>query len=395
MDKEKFLFIDIGTEDLKTLIGVSQSKTITLTPHSSFQSGGFKNGKFDNVEEFENKLEELLKSEFFNNFTNVVLCLGGLDIHSVKIAEDIIVDTVIKAQDFEKIINNYLVSEKISDYDYLNLYNPRFFIDNIEVFNNPLLEKGNKLRVEGILFLINSKMNQVISNIRIKYGAKNFFAIPNALVSYEIFKKYEYFENTAIIDIGAGTTDICLIKDNKFHKGFSLNVGGDYITNDIMQNLELDFTHAENLKKYFGKIDNKIKGQGVVINCSKDENPKNIHYDFIYELVDCRVNDITEFIKNSVEQQFKGVLNNIFLLGDSVLLYNFEEKLKVSFNLPMKCGNIKELPNISVNLDILGLDYIIKTEENIVNVDEHKVVIKSLQDENIGLFAKVNSFFKM
>ena len=152
MDKEKFLFIDIGTEDLKTLIGVSQSKTITLTPHSSFQSGGFKNGKFDNVEEFENKLEELLKSEFFNNFTNVVLCLGGLDIHSVKIAEDIIVDTVIKAQDFEKIINNYLVSEKISDYDYLNLYNPRFFIDNIEVFNNPLLEKGNKLRVEGILF---------------------------------------------------------------------------------------------------------------------------------------------------------------------------------------------------------------------------------------------------
>lgn len=57
---------------------------------------------------------------------------------------------------------------------------------------------------------------------------RTFFAIPNALVSYEIFKKYEYFENTAIIDIGAGTTDICLIKDNKFHKGFSLNVGGDY-----------------------------------------------------------------------------------------------------------------------------------------------------------------------
>lgn len=57
----------------------------------------------------------------------------------------------------------------------------------------------------------------------------------------------------------------------------------------------------------------RIKGQGVVINCSKDENPKNIHYDFIYELVDCRVNDITEFIKNSVEQQFKGVLNKYFL----------------------------------------------------------------------------------
>ena len=74
--------------------------------------------------------------------------------------------------------------------------------------------------------------------------------------------------------------------------------------------------------------------------------------------------------------------------------FNIHKK-KVSFNLPMKCGNIKGLPNISVNLDILGLDYIIKTEENIVNVDEHKVVIKSLQDENIGLFAKVKSFFKM
>ena len=157
MDKEKFLFIDIGTEDLKTLIGVSQSKTITLTPHSSFQSGGFKNGKFDNVEEFENKLEELLKSEFFNNFTNVVLCLGGLDIHSVKIAEDIIVDTVIKAQDFEKIINNYLVSEKISDYDYLNLYNPRFFIDNIDEYRNKdghlrqLVEQYIKAEVKSLL----------------------------------------------------------------------------------------------------------------------------------------------------------------------------------------------------------------------------------------------------
>lgn len=52
-------------QDLKTLIGVSQSKTITLTPHSSFQSGGFKNGKFDNVEEFEKQIGGVIEKWIF------------------------------------------------------------------------------------------------------------------------------------------------------------------------------------------------------------------------------------------------------------------------------------------------------------------------------------------
>ena len=388
MDIKNFLFIDIGTEFLKTFIGEANENSINLINYKNFPSEGFRNGKISDFLNFKKSLQNIFNDDELSSFTEVVLCLGGFDIHSVNMDESIIVKDVIDNKDFESLFKNYLSKITLTGYEPLMLYAPRVFINDIEIFHNPLGEVGGKLRAKGNLFVIKNEMYENINEIKNMFLDKNIYTIPNCLISYEIFKKYEYIENTAIIDIGAGTTDICLIKDNRLIAGYSLGVGSEYITNDIMQTLELDFVEAENLKKYFSKIDNKIKGQGIVVDCSNDENnPKNVQYDFIYEIIDCRVNDIIELIKTTIEQQFKGFLNNIFLLGDGVLLYNFEEKLKVAFNLPMKCGNIKELPNISVNLDILGLKFRVRKEAD--NLEG------KLNKEPKGLGAKFKSFFKM
>lgn len=387
MNTKKILLIDIGTDVFKTFIGQVSEKSLELVFYKNFSSEGLSNGKISDFLNFKKSLQNIFNEEELVSFNEVILCLGGFDIHSIKIEEDVVINDVIEKDDFEVLLENYLSKISLTGYNPLMLYSPRVFIDDIEIFHNPFKEKGKSLKVKGNLFLIKSEIQNNIKEIKDIFIDKKITAIPNCVMNYEVFKKYEYFENTAIIDIGAGTTDICLIKDNRFLTGYSLGVGSEYITNDIMKTLELDFIEAENLKKYFNKIDNKIKGQGIVVDCSNDSNPKNVQYDFIYEIIDCRVNDIVELIKTSIEQQFKGVLNNIFLLGDGVLLYNFEEKLKLSFNLPMKCGNIKELPNISVNLDILGLEF------RVNNDSDNSKEKQSLEPK--GFKSKIKSFFNM
>ncbi|MDF2569476.1 MAG: ftsA 2 [Sporomusa sp.] len=74
--------------------------------------------------------------------------------------------------------------------------------------------------------------------------------------------------NYIFIDIGAGSADISVYAGGCMISSASLPLGGDYITNDLMQGLSVGRAHAEEIKRYYSRLSPNLRNQGVVLDCN-------------------------------------------------------------------------------------------------------------------------------
>lgn len=101
-----------------------------------------------------------------------------------------------------------------------------------------------------------------------------------------------------VIDIGAGSTDICVIKDNVAVYMVSIPFAGNCLTNDIAQEFELDTQKdlAEDIKiKYAGQYSDPNRKVDEVISMTQENNSnKSIDTSKLHEVLHTRLNEILD-----------------------------------------------------------------------------------------------------
>lgn len=104
-------------------------------------------------------------------------------------------------------------------------------------------------------------------------------------------------DNFVFIDIGAGTTDFVVYVGGRLCFSASLPLGGDYITNDLMQGLTVNRAHAEEIKRYYSRLSPDLRKQGVVLDCNDyGTTDKHISFDFLYDIIESRVDEICALV---------------------------------------------------------------------------------------------------
>ncbi|WP_371368849.1 Cell division protein FtsA [Sporomusa rhizae] len=103
--------------------------------------------------------------------------------------------------------------------------------------------------------------------------------------------------NFVFMDIGAGTADFVIYANGNLCFSASLPLGGDYITNDLMQGLSVNWAHAEEIKRYYSRLSPDLRNQGVILDCNDyGTTDKNIPFDFLYDIIESRVEEIVSLL---------------------------------------------------------------------------------------------------
>ncbi len=104
-------------------------------------------------------------------------------------------------------------------------------------------------------------------------------------------------DNFIFMDIGAGTAEIVIYAGGKLCFSDSLPLGGNYITNDLMQGIGVSQAHAEEIKRYYSRLSPDLRNQGVVLDCNDyGTTDKHIHFDFLYDIIESRVDEIVTLV---------------------------------------------------------------------------------------------------
>jgi type IV pilus assembly protein PilM len=124
--------------------------------------------------------------------------------------------------------------------------------------------------------------------------------------------------NIGIIDFGARTTNIIILKDGSYFIHKTISSGGDYLTLQIAEKLNIDFIEAEAFKKKANFFESNFQNKECM---------------FIKNIIDYLITDIErtiEFFKNRNNQV--GV-DRIYIMGGGCLLKGLPGYIKEHFNV--------------------------------------------------------------
>lgn len=155
--------------------------------------------------------------------------------------------------------------------------------------------------------------------------------------------------NIALVDIGAGTSDIAISHQGSIHAYGMVPVAGDEITEGIAQEYLLDFTVAENLKRHLHEP-GPMECKDVL------GNPLKLTGDEIGHVIYPLVQDLVAQIAEEIIRLNGGVPKGVILIGGGSLTPGLQEALAEKMSIPSRLVRISGRGSLSTVQGVPAFD---------------------------------------
>ena len=215
-------------------------------------------------------------------------------------------------------------------------------LDNGQVVTDPVGALSSNFTINAQVILADKDYVRQLNSIFKKAGLEIDGVVPITLAERNlILDSNELHDNIALLDVGAGNTDIGVFEGTTFVYTNSIPLGGDNITNDISLVLNISEEEADKLKRQYGLalrsfIDND---NDIILNTCKDTNKnKIIKSSELIEIIEARIEELFTIINKDITNQgIKQRINNVVLTGQGIINISKSDVAgKINLNIPVK-----------------------------------------------------------
>lgn len=362
MKRTKIAAIDVGTTKVCTIMadtedgGFPRILGVGIVPSQGLQKGmvvNFNEAK-QSIRESVKKAEKVAGYRLESAYVGVT----GRHISSVNNRGVIAItrnDRMVHLKDLKRVLEVARSIKIPSDRELLHIIPRTYAIDGQEGVKNPVGMHGFRLDVEThiITAAVNSVQNLVKCVRSIGVDIEDLVLEP--LASAEaILTEEEKQDGVLVADIGGGTTDIAVFKDNSIYHSSVLPVAGYQLTRDISVGLDISFDLAEAMKKKYGDVTPINEAdRSEPTDRTLTEDGHTISYRDLSDIVRLRVEEIIRLIMMELPRAEYGKLIplGLVLTGGSSNLPGIAELGQQLTRLPVRVGVPISLYGVS---DTLG-----------------------------------------
>ncbi|WIF94972.1 cell division protein FtsA [Caminicella sporogenes] len=245
--------------------------------------------------------------------------IDSLEIEGIQLAQ----------KKLEEVSNNEDTRYYCVGYTVMNYYLDGSFIGNL---------KGHRGREIGAEILATFLPHVVVDSLYTvvhKCGLEvvNMTLEPIAAINIAIPPKFRLL-NIALVDIGAGTSDIAITKDGTIVSYAMVSTAGDEITECLSKTFLLDFDTAEKLKIQLNQKDEHTFCDIVGISY-------NLKTDEIVEKIEEAIRDLSKEISNKILEYNGKAPSAVFCIGGGSQIPKLTEYLAKDLGLPKERVVIK------------------------------------------------------
>lgn len=253
--------LDIGTTKIVAIVGTfDKFNKLNVMAYSSVKSRGVKNGVVFNIKQTIESIQEAitrLENETGIKIHNVTVGIAGQHIRSssqqiYNIRQESSI--MINEDDLDKLDSDIRRLKYNNGDEILHTIPQEYEVDEQSGILNPIGMSGSKLGCSYIVIIGNTQQIEEILRCVEGAGLKVEKVTLEPIASGEaVLTNEEKEEGVAIIDIGGGTTDLAIIKNNILKHTVIIPSGGQAITEKISSKFAISIANAELLKQKFGK----------------------------------------------------------------------------------------------------------------------------------------------
>lgn len=323
--------IEIGTAKTVVLVGeVLSKKRLNLIGMSEVPSRGIQKGEvvdFKAASEATHAALEAAEKSAKIHLDKVYLAQtgghlqGSFHTGTVNVNSS---DNIVAELDIDRATKEAKQKQLAEDRVYVHHIHNGFSLDE-RPLAEPLGMQGQKLTAAYWSVHADTKRLRDMIHLLNAYGLTVADVMVSSVASAKIVTTLdERKAGTLVIDIGAGTTDYALYRDNFIIHTGVLPLGGDHITNDLSLAFRLDRARAETLKCDMGKACWLKEDQNETFWLLRDRSigDRSFPKKALVAVIEARVKEIFQIIQKKIsplliDNQISG---GVILTGGSALL---------------------------------------------------------------------------
>lgn len=308
--KDKIVVIDLGSSNVVVAVGTQTDEgkihidEITMNPVN-----GVINGEIRNIEDVPKAISEAVKSIEAQMGIKIGEAIVGVSGQSVKCASNsyyvfIGNDGEIKESDVMRLNDSMRDVQAPEGSKILKIIPQNYIINDREEVANPVGMFGNKLEANFNFVVCD---NSVISRLEKALGKADIKVSRlevNALASAQAVTLADERElGVAVVDIGAGTTDVTIYHNNNICYVGVIPIGSDCINKDIRSYGILE-RYVEELKTDHGSAMPEMESatQHIHVKGRTSRDPKEISCKTLASIIEARLIDIIDYVKGEIRE---------------------------------------------------------------------------------------------
>ncbi len=400
MGSDIIVGLDVGTTKVCVVVAELNSKGVDVIGVGTSSSTGIRKGTIINIDATVDSIKKAVQEGESFSGTRIKSVSVGISGGHIKGFNSIgavgIRGKEVSSADLERAIEAAKTVYIPLDREILHVIPTEFVLDGQDGIVNPVGMSGVRLeaRAHIITGAVSSVQNLIKCCRRADLDITDIVLEPLA-VAHSTLKEDEREFGVVLIDIGGGTTDIALFKDNCLRHISVLGIGGDHITSDIAIGMRVNMHEAERLKKGSGAaFENVITDNSEEIHITQSGGQKKvIPRKYLAEIIQPRCEEMLELIKHEIKACFGYELATcgIVFTGGTSLLKGFAKLAESHLCLPVRVG---------VPLNISGLKEILESPVYSTGIGLIKYVTHSDFDRMFsteiftGVFTKMKDWVK-
>jgi len=345
--------LDIGTTKICAIALTEGERkgTYNIIGCDTIINSGVNRGVIVNIEKTVEAIKNVIaktEQQAGTKISEVVVGIAGDHIESFSEVSTISISNpklIISQNDVERAIDELRKSKISADRKIIHIVPYEYIIDGQDGFTHPIGAYGRRMQanvhiVTGIRTAVQNINLCVEQNAGLQ--VKDIILEPIAS-SIALLGNDEKEVGVCLIDIGGGTTDITIFKDEVLRFTSVIAIGGNKITDDVRTGIGTTRDEAERVKRSYGhsfKPSIMTKEEVIMIRGVGGSPHKEIKKEDLCDIIQPRVEELFEICNEEIIKSgfANGLGAGIVLTGGSALLKGVDELAHRIFKIPIRIG---------------------------------------------------------
>jgi cell division protein FtsA len=347
-NKTLLVGLDIGTSKIVAIVGEhAPGEPVEVIGLGSHPSKGMKRGVVVDIESTVQAIQRAIEEAELMagcEIRSVFAGISGSHVRSLNSQGVVAIrDKEVTEGDVERVLDAARAVAIPADQRILHVLPQEYVIDEQEGIRHPIGMSG--VRLEARVHLVTGAMSaaQNITKCVTRCGLQVDDLILQQLASsHAVLTQDERDLGVALVDIGAGTTDIAVFTQGAIRHTSSLAVAGDQVTNDIAFAFRTPTPFAEEIKvKYACALAQLARAEETIeVTSVGDRPPRRLARQMLAEVVQKRYEEIFEMVQAELRRSGyeELVAAGIVLTGGGSKMEGVMELAEEMLHMPVRIG---------------------------------------------------------
>ncbi len=346
-----FVGIDIGTSTVRCIIGIlddGDSLTPSIIGYGSAPNTGMRKGVVSHIDDVAQAIQQsITEAERISGvrISSATVNINGSHVSGVDSRGVIAISTSnreISVDDRERAEEAATIIQLPPNRDIIQVFAKGYRLDGQESIKDPVGMHGVRLEVDThIVTASTPALKSLGAALDKAHIVPNHHTVSSLAAAEAVLSRQQKESGTAVLDIGAATTNMVIFEDGEVQHISVIPIGGIHMTNDLAIGLRTDLDIAEAAKLQQGTL--KLGGmQHKSVRVRFDNREHEFNLADIHMVLEARAEELFEYVDKELKKIHKSrkLPGGIVIVGGSSKLPGLAEFAREELELPARIGNL-------------------------------------------------------